>query len=332
MSAHVHPTAIPPVTLTGPQDAPRDILPNRAHLARLMQVWRSAGWPCRDPIEIDLIAAGWVTLAHDEAGRETLRLTEAGIGLLAASRQRNLRANSRHDRLARRVARHLAEAGRVVWLEMMLRALVQPESPDRQDAASDAEGPATALAAHEPVADLGELGAPGLWAPGEPGCDAALEAAAAQARMRREQPKGIWRMARPDVFSVRNTTVEAYLQPVVHEIKVSRADLLSDLRHAAKRESYRWLCSACYYVFPAGIAKPNEIPEAFGVWVLHGDIEDGRLEQLRPARHNPCRLPFAVWMALAKATPLRLDPDESQGMLGDPGQGDPSGAAADGHA
>ncbi len=266
-------------------------LPSRTHLTRLMQVWRSAGWPCRDPVEIDLIAAGWVSLHLDEQGRETLRLTDAGIQLLAAARQRNQRANSRHDRLAQRVARHLLEAGRMVWLELSLRALVPPED----EPASPLDEPGV----NEPVGDLG------LW-PDAP-----------QAGSPAQPPKGTWRMARPDVFSVRNTSVEAYLQPVVHEIKVSRADLLSDLRHAAKRESYRWLCSACYYVFPAGIAKPNEIPDAFGVWVLHGDIEDGRIEQLRPARHSPCRLPFAVWMSLAKATPLRPDADGAQGLLGE---------------
>jgi hypothetical protein len=275
-----------------------------------MQVWRSAGWPCRDPIEIDLIAAGWVTLSTDGHGRETLRLSDAGIQLLAASRQQNLRANSRHDRLAQRVARHLIEAGRVVWLELSLRSLVQAKTQtqtpiqDEQNAqeAMDAHAQA-AVTASEALADLG------LWAP-EGVDEAALTTSA----------KGTWRIARPDVFSVRNTSVEAYLQPVVHEIKVSRADLLSDLRHAAKRESYRWLCSACYYVFPAGIAKPNEIPEEFGVWVLHGDIEDGRLEQLRPARHSACKLPFAVWMSLAKSTPLRIDVNASQGLLGEPAE------------
>ena len=120
------------------------------------------------------------------------------------------------------------------------------------------------------------------------------------------------------LFSVRNTSVEAYLQPVVHEIKASRADLLSDLRHAAKRESYQWLCCECYYVFPAGIAEVQEIPDSFGVWVLHGEIEDGRLELLRPARHQSCTLPFAVWLALAKAAPLRFELDDVQAHLGAP--------------
>ena len=42
-------------------------------------------------------------------------------------------------------------------------------------------------------------------------------------------------MAMPDVFSIRHTTVEAYLEPIVHEVKVQRADLLADLRRATKR-------------------------------------------------------------------------------------------------
>jgi hypothetical protein len=123
-------------------------------------------------------------------------------------------------------------------------------------------------------------------------------------------------MARPDLFSVRNTSVEAYLQPLVHEVKYSRADLLSDLRHAAKRQAYQWLCSEVYYVFPAGVAKPNEVPEQYGIWVLNGTLEEGGFELLRPARHQPCTLPFAVWLALAKAVPLRSEAEGLQAALG----------------
>ena len=98
-------------------------------------------------------------------------------------------------------------------------------------------------------------------------------------------------MARPDVFSVRRTSVENYLQPMVHEVKVSRADLLSDLRHAAKRESYQWLSCETYYVLPAGVAEPHEIPEAFGVWLLNGPIDSGTLALARPPamRRASCR-------------------------------------------
>ena len=70
-----------------------------------------------------------------------------------------------------------------------------------------------------------------------------------------------WAMAMPDVYSIRHTTVEDYVEPVAHEIKVRRADLLADLRRPAKGEAYRWLSGECWYVIRAGIAQPDEIPE-----------------------------------------------------------------------
>ncbi|MEI2677718.1 MAG: hypothetical protein V9G29_07565 [Burkholderiaceae bacterium] len=239
-----------------------------------MSIWRSAGWPCRDAVELDLVAAGWATLATGTGGHETIRLTDAGIRLLAESRQRNQRSLSAHDQLAGRVADHLMAAGRIVWRELSLRARV-----------ATCEAPAAGCALMEDDA---------LWRVDE--------------SISQPLPTGtaLWRMARPDVFSVRRTSVEDYLQPTVHEVKVSRADLLSDLRHSAKRESYQWLSCETYFVMPAGVAEPQEIPEAFGVWLLNGSIDAGTLELARPARHVPCKPPFAAWMALAKATPVSL--------------------------
>ena len=280
--------------------------PTRVHRTRLLQVWRSAGWPCRDGVEIDLLAAGLLALQTDSQGYEVLRLTDAGIRELAAARQRGTRALSTHDRLAQRFAQHLLAAGRIVWHELSLRAAIEAEAP----------GPATP----PPVpAAAGAASLPALWDDEE--CTPTPQARAAAQ---------VWRMARPDLFSVRNTTVPAYLQPMVHEVKASRADLLSDLRHAAKRQAYQWLCEECYYVFPAGVAQVEEIPDPFGVWVLHGPVETGRFELLRPARHAGCRLPFAVWMALCKATPLRAEGDPAQVQLGDEGLGEPPGPAEPG--
>ena len=261
------------------------ITPRRSHLTRLMAIWRSAGWPCRDAIELDLVVAGWATLSEAASGHETIRLTDAGIRLLAESRQRNQRSLSAHDRLAERVAGNLATAGRVVWRELSLRAKVNAQVPEAASLRSNALWPVDAI-------DEDML----------------------------EQPMGktSWRIARPDVFSVRHTSVEAYLQPMVHEVKVSRADLLSDFRHAAKRESYRWLSCESYYVFPAGVAEPDEVPPEFGVWVMNGTVESGTLELVRPARHAACKLPFAVWMALAKATPMRMEGEAVQRQLGEP--------------
>ena len=278
----------------------------RFHRTRLMQIWRSAGWPCKDALEIDLLAAGLVRLEVAADGCETLRLTDAGIATLAQARQRGVRALSLHDRLGQRFAAQLMAAGRIVWAELSLRAVVD---------AAPAQAAQAPLAATHPPASSPSGATPTLWAD-EADQDAAAGPAARAAA-------NVWRMARPDLFSVRNTSVPAYLQPMVHEVKASRADLLSDLRHDAKRQAYQWLCEECYYVFPAGIAEPDEIPEHFGIWVLHGSVDEGRFELLRPARHSSCTLPFAVWMALCKATPLRSDAELAQAHLGEPPAADP---------
>lgn len=261
--------------------------PSRAHLSRLMKIWRSAGWPSHDAIEIDLLAAQWVTLEPQPNGAALLRLSPAGIQLLASSRQQNQRAASAHDQLAEQMARRLQQDGRIVWHELSLRA--QLSSKDQP-----APSPQQSFLNTDTDALDGETSGEPQSTPG---------------------PHS-WRMARPDLFSVRNTSQARYLQPQVHEIKVSRADLLSDLRHEAKRECYQWLSSEVFYVFPVGIAEPDELPPEFGVWLLHGkgDTADAtRLELARPARASKStnsqthELPFPVWLALAKATPLRSD-------------------------
>ena len=290
---------------------------NRSHRTRLMHIWRSAGWPCKDGIEIDLLAARLVALQARPDGCETLRLSEAGIDFLAEARQRGLRALSGHDRLAQRFAeQHLLAGGRIVWRELSLRAPTVP----MPDVALVANAVATEAAANLAALPTALSAMDSLWGDGD--LAQGDEAPPVASRPARQS----WRMARPDLFSVRNTSVEAYLQPMVHEIKFSRADLLSDLRHAAKRQAYEWLCESCYYVFPAHIAKPEEIPPQFGIWVLHGGVDDGHFELLRPARHAVCKLPFAVWMALCKAAPLRSQSETAQTRLGAPDAPCPDGS------
>jgi hypothetical protein len=124
-----------------------------------------------------------------------------------------------------------------------------------------------------------------------------------------------WAVAMPDVFSIRHTTVEDYVEPIVHEVKVNRADLLADLRRSTKGAAYAALASQCWYVLRAGIAEPDEVPAAYGVMLAS---EQG-LEVARAAPRRAMRLPFAVWMALARAQPEALAEEEGSGWLGDPG-------------
>ena len=119
-------------------------------------------------------------------------------------------------------------------------------------------------------------------------------------------------MCMPDVFSIRNSSVQAYLEPTVHEIKVSRADLLGDLKLTDKRTAYLDVGGQCWYVLGCdakgrSIGEPEEIGSECGVIVSVHD----KLEVVRSAPRRPShQLPFAVWMALAKATPLRLADQE----------------------
>ncbi|MCJ7798716.1 MAG: hypothetical protein MUP33_02980, partial [Polaromonas sp.] len=72
------------------------------------------------------------------------------------------------------------------------------------------------------------------------------------------------------------------------------------------------------------IGAPDEIPGACGVMVL----ENSRLVVARAAPRSSRRpLPFAVWLALAKATPVAGLNDSVQGLLGEDAgaDGDPDG-------
>jgi hypothetical protein len=219
------------------------------HSRRLREIWRSAGWPCCDLVEVELLAAGLVERVRQPSGHETLRVTDAGVLLMADTLQRNRARRDAHEDLVERVAREMTRAGRIAWRGLSLRAKVADQ----------------------------------------------------------------WAMAMPDVFSIRHTTVEAYLEPIVHEIKVRRSDLLSDLRREPKRAAYLQLSSECWYVIAQGIAQPEEIPPEFGVMAAQGV----QLEVLRPAPRRAMQMSLPLWMALARATPVAgWRGDESQGLLG----------------
>ena len=118
------------------------------HRRRLRNVYRSAGWPCLDSIEVELLAAGLLERVRQPTGHETLRVTDAGIAVIAETLQRNRAQRDAHEVLVERVAREMTRAGRIAWRALSLRAKV-----------GDA-----------------------------------------------------WAMAMPDVFSIRHTTVETYLE------------------------------------------------------------------------------------------------------------------------
>jgi len=236
-------------------------------LRRLRELWRSGGWPCRDTIELELLAMGLVeeVWPSDPARLCQIRVSRAGVEQLHQALEHHRRARSRHDALVDRTAQWLLEQDRLVFREFSCLGLG------------------------------GER----------------------------------WRRSRPDLFSIRHTTRESMLCPQIHEIKVSRSDLLADLARPDKGMSYTQMAGQCWYVLgnclnKRPIADPSEVPERFGVLLdSPGGLEVAR----QPPPHRAIGLGFPVWMALARATPLAHGglACAAQGVLGagDPGCHDP---------
>jgi len=232
----------------------------RIHAQRLREMYRSAGWPYQDMVEIDLLAAGLLERVITESGPEVMRVTDAGLHHLASATQGNRQARSAHETLVDKVVESMVRDGRIAWTGLSLRAKVPSVGTDDTK----------------------------------------------------------WKVCQPDVFSIRNSSRHEYLEPVVHEIKVSRADLLGDLKRPEKRGAYLDVGGQCWYVLGCDrsghpIARPNEIPVECGVMVF----QNNQFEVVRMApKRTVSQLPFFVWMALAKATPRReSDLDGPQAAL-----------------
>ncbi len=229
----------------------------RSHHQRLRDLYRSAGWPSHDPIEVDLLAGGYLQRRFSDTGHETLHLTDAGIALLARVQQGNRARRDAHERLVRQVAQAQVGQGRLAWCGLSLRAPLP-----RAEGGSD------------------------------------------------------WVMACPDVFSIRRSSRPDWLEPVVHEIKVSRADLRADLRQERKRMAYLGLASAVWYVLGRdargrSIGSADDVPAECGVLADTG--QGWQILREAPRRAVPS-LSLPVWLALAQATPLAPD-EPAQALL-----------------
>lgn len=228
----------------------------RSHGRRLRAYYRSAGWPCLDSIEVDLLNAGLIERLSVPGAPDLIRVTDAGLRALGSCLDRNRRVFDAHEQLVEQVAQALAAAGRLVYRGLMLRGRVN-------------EG---------------------------------------------------WKPCRPDVYSIRHTTVAAYACPVIHEVKVRRADLLSDLKNPDKRAAYQALSAEFFYVMPEGLAGLDEIPEDCGVlYACESGLKLGRASPRRPRE-----LAFPEWMTLARRGAEFVDADVEQALLcEDPTRGEP---------
>jgi len=97
----------------------------RHHERRLREIYRSAGWPCLDAIEIDLLNAGLIERVCHDGALHTVRVTDAGLAALSMHLERNRRAYDGHEALVDAVVRLLTGAGRLVFRNLALRAPVE---------------------------------------------------------------------------------------------------------------------------------------------------------------------------------------------------------------
>ena len=70
---------------------------SRIHAKRWREVYRSAGWPFLDVVEFELLAAGLLERVPANGGLESVRVTDAGIQVLAKSAKANCTAFSAHE-------------------------------------------------------------------------------------------------------------------------------------------------------------------------------------------------------------------------------------------
>lgn len=100
-----------------------------------------------------------------------------------------------------------------------------------------------------------------------------------------------------------------------YEIKVTRADFLSEIRKGNKQDASRKLCSQFYYVVPGlSVCRPEEVPEWAGLLVWDGNVHSRNKEwslyqlfqQVKVAPKLPrgeCPWEFAAALAYSKTSP-----------------------------
>lgn len=100
---------------------------------------------------------------------------------------------------------------------------------------------------------------------------------------------------RPDVFSLVTTLNPEKINPVVHEVKVSRADFLADIAKPEKRAGYAKIAEVVYYVAPVGIIHLSELPKECGLII---EYELGKFKIAAKAKRTKTKLSERQFMKL----------------------------------
>ena len=115
-------------------------------------------------------------------------------------------------------------------------------------------------------------------------------------------------LPRPDVFSVVQTFDATRISPLVHEVKVSRADFFADVAKPLKRLAYACIADAVHYVVPAGLVEAHEVPKNCGLIV---EAAPGQFKVVKRAKKLPVATTPANFMNLVIKPGTRSTTGES---------------------
>lgn len=119
---------------------------------------------------------------------------------------------------------------------------------------------------------------------------------------------------RIDALLLRGGNAPGDFERMAIEVKVTRADFLSDVRNPAKQAPWRALAHRHSYAVPAGLVDESEVPPDSGLIVVDNARDPAYPGRVRFARrapratHDPGPLPWAnIWDAFYRAARLEAD-------------------------
>lgn len=114
----------------------------------------------------------------------------------------------------------------------------------------------------------------------------------------------------------RNVDPNAPVERAAVEIKVDRADFLTDIADRSKQQPWRDLCHHHYYAAPTGVIDPSEVPVGSGLLLI--DTAGGVTTvttALRAPRHALASPDLPSWLVLAIADRASYADGRSRGHL-----------------
>lgn len=122
-----------------------------------------------------------------------------------------------------------------------------------------------------------------------------------------ESPARAWSVVRPDVFACMPALKARNASTAIYEVKVHRADFLSDLAKPLKRQAYAELAEAVYFCAPAGLIEKSEVPDGMGLLLESAPGVFSLVKKARRAKNFVMPVDIAMTLMVKRQMPLGSD-------------------------